>query len=236
MQLINSIISSAEDLDFRMHLRNEIMRVGLADILESLEAEDSEGLSTHLKIFNDDKDEDYEEFMQRFENIRLELDDVNDCFVVIKNMVLDTQAEPYFLSILQHLLFIRDDAFVRSAYYKLIEECVSQIVLHRSGCDPDFSATKRFQIDVQPLIDNLIEKSKSEDDNKIVEISHKLEEAIAHKQEAEAKLQHAEKRIKELENGGPISSPLVCSKFMCYFNRIIYVTFKFKAVVSIVYK
>lgn len=113
LQLINSIISSAEDLDFRLHLRNEVMRVGLADILEMLEKDESEDLATHLKIFNDHKEEDYEEFVQRFDNVRLELDDVNDCFEVVKNMVMDTTAEPYFLSILQHLLFIRDDALVR---------------------------------------------------------------------------------------------------------------------------
>ncbi|KAK0082986.1 hypothetical protein PV325_009545 [Microctonus aethiopoides] len=202
LQLINSIISSAEELDFRLHLRNDVMRVGLADILETLEHDESEDLVTHLKIFNDYKEEDYEEFVQRFDNARLELDDVNDCFEVIKNMVMDTVAEPYFLSILQHLLFIRDDVLVRPAYYKLIEECVSQIVLHRSGCDPDFSATKRFQIDVQPLIDTLVEKSRAEEEQKLVEMTQKLEEAIASKQEAEAKLQHAEKKIKELETSG----------------------------------
>lgn len=49
----------------------------------------------------------------------------------------------------------------RPAYYKLIEECVSQIVLHRGGCDPDFRATRRFQIDVQPLIDTLVGKIKT---------------------------------------------------------------------------
>ncbi|XP_036140076.1 protein diaphanous isoform X2 [Monomorium pharaonis] len=201
LQLINSIISSADDLDFRLHLRNEVMRVGLADILEMLEKDESEDLATHLKIFNDHKEEDYEEFVQRFDNVRLELDDVNDCFEVVKNMVMDTSAEPYFLSILQHLLFIRDDALVRPAYYKLIEECISQIVLHRSGCDPDFSATKRFQIDVQPLIDTLVEKSRAEEERRLVEVSQKLEEAIASRQEAEAKLQHAENKIKELEQG-----------------------------------
>lgn len=202
LQLINSIISSAEELDFRLHLRNEIMRVGLADILETLEKNESEDLARHLKIFNDHKEEDYEEFVQRFDHVRLELDDVNDCFEVIKNMVMETSAEPYFLSILQHLLFVRDDALVRPAYYKLIEECVSQIVLHRSGCDPDFSATKRFQIDVQPLIDTLVEKSRVEEERRLVEVLQKLEEAIASKQEAEAKLQHAENKIRELEQGG----------------------------------
>lgn len=94
----------------------------------------------------------------------------------------------------------------RPAYYKLIEECVSQIVLHRSGCDPDFSATKRFQIDVQPLIDTLVEKSRAEEERRLVEVSQKLEEAIASKQEAEAKLQHAENKIRELEQGGARST------------------------------
>ncbi|XP_046422330.1 protein diaphanous isoform X3 [Neodiprion fabricii] len=204
LQLINSIISSAEDLDFRLHLRNEIMRVGLADLLIPLEKDTSEDLANHLKILKEHKEEDYEEFVQRFDNVRLELDDVNDCFEVAKNMVMDTPAEPYFLSILQHLLFIRDDALVRPAYYKLIEECVSQIVLHRSGCDPDFSATKRFQIDVQPLIDTLVEKSRAEEEHRLLEMGQKLEEAIASKQEAEAKLQHAETKIKELEQGGAV--------------------------------
>ena len=43
----------------------------------------------------------------RFDNIRLELDDVNECFELVKNLVMDTPAEPYFLSVLQHLVCIR---------------------------------------------------------------------------------------------------------------------------------
>ncbi|GLG93013.1 Uncharacterized protein GBIM_00523 [Gryllus bimaculatus] len=199
LQLINAIVQSPEDLDFRLHLRNEVMRAGLIDILETLENDCSEDLSVQVKIFNDHKEDDYNEFIQRFDNVRLELDDVNDCFEVIKNMVMDTMAEPFLLSILQHLLFIRDDSLIRTQYYKLIEECVSQIVLHRGGCDPDFRATRRFHIDVQPLIDTLVEKSQMEDSQKVADLSGKLEEAIAIRQEAEAKLAHAEKKISELE-------------------------------------
>lgn len=44
----------------------------------------------------------------------------------------------------------------RPQYYKLIEECVTQIVLHRSGVDPDFQHTKRFSIDVEPLLGKLV--------------------------------------------------------------------------------
>lgn len=51
--------------------------------------------------------------------------------------------------------FCCDAAFgCRPAYYKIIEECVSQIVLHKSGLDPDFSK-KHFNVDLQSLIDEL---------------------------------------------------------------------------------
>lgn len=33
MQLINAIINTADDLDFRLHLRNEIMRMGFYDTI-----------------------------------------------------------------------------------------------------------------------------------------------------------------------------------------------------------
>lgn len=80
---------------------------------QALENDASGDLTVQVKIFNDHKEEDYYEFVQRFDNVRLELDDINDCFEVIKNLVMDTSAEPYLLSILQHLLFIRDDALIR---------------------------------------------------------------------------------------------------------------------------
>lgn len=61
--------------------------------------------------------------------------------------------------------------YYRPAFYKLIEECVSQIVLHRNGYDPDFRATKRFQLDVQPLINTVIGKQIYEL-NIIVKVIH----------------------------------------------------------------
>ncbi len=150
-------------------------------------------------MFYDHRDEDFDEFAGRFDSVRLELDDINECFELVKNMVMDTPAEPYFLSIFQHLLCIRDDVAIRPAYYKLIEECVSQIVLHKSGCDPDFRATRRFQIDVEPLIEHLVEKSKEEEERQNKGIKGDLEEALTMKQETEAKLSHALAQVAQLE-------------------------------------
>ena len=66
--------------------------------------------------------------------------------VLVSHRYYTTQLDHYHLP--QHLLCIRDDVAIRPAYYKLIEECISQIVLHKSGCDPDFRATKRFQVGI----------------------------------------------------------------------------------------
>lgn len=39
----------------------------------------------------------------------------------------------------------------RPQYYKLIDECIAQIVLHRNGADPDFKC-RNLQIEVETLI------------------------------------------------------------------------------------
>lgn len=44
--------------------------------------------------------------------------------------------------------------FFRPAYFKIIEECVSQIVLHKSGLDPDFKKN-HVDLDLGPLMEEL---------------------------------------------------------------------------------
>lgn len=66
-----------------------------------------------LKILLNHKDDDWDDFTQRYENIRMELDFVDDCYQLLNSSLSNTSSEPYFLSILQHLLFIREDPFVR---------------------------------------------------------------------------------------------------------------------------
>ena len=65
-----------------------------------------------------------------------------------------------FLSILQHLLCLRQDQNVRPAYYELIESSVSQIVLNESGEDPDFRSKQRFELNVESIVKDLTELRK----------------------------------------------------------------------------
>uniref|UniRef100_A0A8C6Z3C1 Diaphanous related formin 3 n=1 Tax=Nothoprocta perdicaria TaxID=30464 RepID=A0A8C6Z3C1_NOTPE len=177
MQLINALVTSPDDLDFRLHIRNEFMRSGLKEILPQLKCIKNEALDIQLKVFNEHKEEDMIEFSHRLEDIRSELEYpfLNDVYNMVWNTVKDTSAEGYFLSILQHLLLIRNDYFVRPQYFKLIEECVSQIVLHRSGTDPDFTYRKRLDINFSHLIDICVDKARLEEcEEKASELSKKV--------------------------------------------------------------
>jgi diaphanous 2 len=207
-QFINALLSQTDDFEFRMHLRNEIVRNGLYDTLVELKNETNPVIKNQFEIFENHKDIDLDELHDRFDKVRLDMDDIQDCFEVLKNMTLETGAEPYFLSILQHLLFIRDDINIRPAYFKLIEECVSQIVLQKSGIDPDFNK-KRFDLDLQPLLDELKEKPVEIENSKIEELKKQLEEALGAKAEAEAKLELLARQPKE--SGGGKLDPSVVS-------------------------
>ncbi|XP_051505681.1 protein diaphanous homolog 2-like isoform X4 [Myxocyprinus asiaticus] len=198
MQLINALVTSPDDLDFRIHLRNEFLRCGLKKILPELK--ETEELDIQLKVFNENKEEDSIELSHRLDDIRAEMDDMGEVYHLLSNMVKDTGSEPYFLSILQHLLLIRNDYYIRPQYYKVIEECVSQIVLHRSGMDPDFGYRERLDVDFSHLIDQCVDKAKVEEsEQRADEFSKKFDEEFSARQEAQAELQKQEEKIKGLE-------------------------------------
>ncbi|XP_018568924.1 protein diaphanous isoform X2 [Anoplophora glabripennis] len=208
-QFINALLSETEDFEFRMHLRNEIVRNGLYEKLQELKNETNPVIKRQFDIFENRREDDADELHERFDKVRLDMDDIHDCFEVLKNVTLETPSEPYFLSILQHLLFIRDDINIRPAYFKLIEEVVSQIVLHKSGLDPDFKKN-HVDIDLQPLLDELKDKPVSVVDSAEVEgLRKQLEEALAAKTEAEAKLELVQGRAGATENTGKLDPALI---------------------------
>ncbi|XP_072321753.1 protein diaphanous homolog 3-like [Eucyclogobius newberryi] len=200
MQFINALVTSPEELDFRLHLRNEFMRCGLRKILPHLATIRNEALDIQLKVFEENKEEDMIEFSHRLEDIRGELDDPGDVFSIVHSMVKDCNAEPYFLSILQHLMLIRNDYLVRPQYFKIIDECVSQIVLHRSGTDPDFEYRKRLDVDFNHLLEVCVDKARTEEyEQRASEWAQKFDEEFLSRQEAQAQVTKCEEKISELQ-------------------------------------
>ncbi|MED6276173.1 Diaphanous, partial [Characodon lateralis] len=224
MQLINALVTSPDELDFRLHIRNEFMRCGLKEILPQLMTIRNEALDIQLKVFEEHKEEDMMEFSHRLEDIRSEIEypcvscenavfpfpflyksltlctDAGDVFSIVFSMVKDSSAEPYFLSILQHLMLIRNDHLVRPQYFKIIDECISQIVLHRSGTDPDFSYRKRLDVDFSHLLEVCVDKARVDEyEQRALELAQKFDEEFLSRQEAQSQLAKSEEQIAGLQ-------------------------------------
>ncbi|XP_072446342.1 protein diaphanous homolog 1-like [Chiloscyllium punctatum] len=192
MQFVNALIIPADELDFRIHLRSEFMRLGLSRILPELRKIGTEELNVQLSVFDEHAEEDSEDLKGRLEDIRIEMEDVNEVFQMLLNTVKDSKAEQYFLSILQHLLLIRNDYQARPQYYKLLDECVSQVVLQKNGADPDFKCRK-VSVDVEHLIDNMIDKTKVQiSETKAAELEKKLDSELTTRHELQVEIRKKE--------------------------------------------
>uniref|UniRef100_A0A8C6Y3Y0 Diaphanous related formin 2 n=1 Tax=Naja naja TaxID=35670 RepID=A0A8C6Y3Y0_NAJNA len=205
MQFINALVTSPEELDFRVHLRNEFLRCGLKKILPDLKEKENEELDIQLKVFDENKEEDLIEMAHRLNDIKVEMEYPLKIIIIyiyfyhlLYNMLKETTSENYFLSILQHFLLIRNDYYPQ--YYKIIEECISQIVLHCSGMDPDFKCRGRLDVDFTHLVDSCVNKAKVEEsEQKAADFSKKFDEEFTARQEAQAELQMREEKIRQLE-------------------------------------
>ncbi|XP_006891194.1 PREDICTED: protein diaphanous homolog 1 isoform X1 [Elephantulus edwardii] len=192
LQLINALITPAEELDFRVHIRSELMRLGLHQALQDLREIENDDMRVQLTVFDEQGEEDSYDLKGRLDDIRMEMDDFSDVFQILLNTVKDSKAEPLFLSILQHLLLVRNDYEARPQYYKLIEECISQIVLHKNGADPDFKC-RHLQIDIEGLIDQMIDKTKVEkSEAKATELEKKLDSELTARHELQVEMKKME--------------------------------------------
>ncbi|XP_021520638.2 protein diaphanous homolog 1 isoform X2 [Aotus nancymaae] len=192
LQLINALITPAEELDFRVHIRSELMRLGLHQVLQDLREIENDDMRVQLNVFDEQGEEDSYDLKGRLDDIRMEMDDFSEVFQILLNTVKDSKAEPHFLSILQHLLLVRNDYEARPQYYKLIEECISQIVLHKNGADPDFKC-RHLQIEIEGLIDQMIDKTKVEkSEAKAAELEKKLDSELTARHELQVEMKKME--------------------------------------------
>uniref|UniRef100_A0A2K5ZGM5 Diaphanous related formin 1 n=1 Tax=Mandrillus leucophaeus TaxID=9568 RepID=A0A2K5ZGM5_MANLE len=189
LQLINALITPAEELDFRVHIRSELMRLGLHQVLQDLREIENEDMRVQLNVFDEQGEEDSYDLKGRLFPFST---DFNEVFQILLNTVKDSKAEPHFLSILQHLLLVRNDYEARPQYYKLIEECISQIVLHKNGADPDFKC-RHLQIEIEGLIDQMIDKTKVEkSEAKAAELEKQLDSELTARHELQVEMKKLE--------------------------------------------
>ncbi|XP_041430615.1 protein diaphanous homolog 2-like [Xenopus laevis] len=142
---------------------------------KELKEKENEELDIQLKVFEENKEEDLLELSHR---------------------LCDFQAEMEYPFYTVHSANTTD----LPQYYKVIDECVGQVVLQCSGMDPDSRYRGRLDVDFNHLIDSCVDKAKVEEsEQKASEFSKKFDEEFTARQEAQAELQKREEKIKELE-------------------------------------
>jgi uncharacterized protein (UPF0305 family) len=113
MQFMNAIITTPEEIDVRVHLRNEFVIAGFNVVLPRLRDIRSDEMTFQLNVYEEEASDDWQELLQRFHGIQMDMHDEQEVFAFLLAITQDTPAAPYFKSILQHLLLIRDDEVVR---------------------------------------------------------------------------------------------------------------------------
>ncbi|KAI9259027.1 hypothetical protein BDA99DRAFT_484089 [Phascolomyces articulosus] len=186
MMLVNSLISVVEDVEVRVHLRNQMNACGLQAITDKMLEFNSEHLRRHISIYRQMSDNDYEVVIEiQNDNILSDMNDPRDVFESLLSRVEGTRGYDFLLSALQHLLLINDQSDIQVRYYQLLDNLITQIVLDRKGLTADdFSGG--FGWSVASLIDKFAEQDQ-------------LAVAIAEAQEAKEKYEKAIKEKQELE-------------------------------------
>ncbi|CAG8759115.1 6976_t:CDS:10, partial [Dentiscutata erythropus] len=137
MILVNSIIGVCDDVEIRVHLRNQLHACGLTRIIEKMKAFNHELINRQINKFERESELDYEEVLDYY-NHRI-LQDMTYPLLSIILVVQGTRAYDFFLSAMQHLLLIRDVGEARTKYFQLIDSLITQVVLDRHGLDQDWS-------------------------------------------------------------------------------------------------
>ncbi|CAG9539262.1 unnamed protein product [Cercopithifilaria johnstoni] len=133
MSLVNALLStgSAENsLEFRMHLRFELLMLGLHNILEQLRTTSSAVLDDHFDLFEMSQQEDELHFARSDSGTSTPIDAENptDIVDILMERLNNTIAMPHFISILQHLVLVpTDNKHVH--IWRLLDIVLQQLVL-----------------------------------------------------------------------------------------------------------
>ncbi|KAF0042952.1 hypothetical protein F2P81_004289 [Scophthalmus maximus] len=118
--------------------------------------------------------------------------DAGDVFSIVQSTVKDSSAEPYFLSILQHLMLIRNDYLVRQSDTLGIHFHHWQGIKYEG--DP-FNIRQRRQ-----MTEVCVDKARSDEyEQRASELAQKFEEEFVSSQETQAQLVKCEERAAELQ-------------------------------------
>lgn len=155
MFLINILIQGVQDIRVRVHLRSQMKACGLPRIASRMQALNYDLLTEQLQKYDEQAALDFEDLvaLDRQANVG----DMTDPVAIAREIwsrVEHTQGEGHFVSIMQHLLLIREDPREDGArMLQLVDAVVTHLVMDRIMPDVDFRSVVNFS--VQSLLGKL---------------------------------------------------------------------------------
>lgn len=126
------MIGGVDDLDLRLHHRTQMESAGLQRIVELCRGFGVSNIDKQLKDLQDLLDEDERRLRERIDQeILRDFNDPQDVYNAIYAKTRDTKARDHFLSMMRHLLLIREEGQPMVHYYQLIDSLVTDIVLDK---------------------------------------------------------------------------------------------------------
>ncbi|XP_066602802.1 disheveled-associated activator of morphogenesis 1 isoform X2 [Prorops nasuta] len=175
MSFINAVLNYGPGqvtLEFRLHLRYELLMLGIQPIIEKLRKYENETLDRHLDFFEMVRNEDEKELARKFEKDHVDTKSATAMFDLLRRKLSHTAAYPHLLSLLEHCLLLPLDYGSYPQHWLLFDRIVQQIVLQSEGNE---NGTTRNP-DVAPIEINVKE---------IVHLLAKEEELVAARKKAE---------------------------------------------------
>ncbi|KAJ2221277.1 hypothetical protein IWW45_008914, partial [Coemansia sp. RSA 485] len=145
MIFVNAVVGVSDDVEMRIHYRNQLNAAGLSRIIKKLRSGfDSPLISLQINKFDKDAEQDHADVLELYnQQIMQDMTDPEEVFqAILAQIDDDDRAREHFLSILQRLLLLRDDFVAepsgagngagnnnKARYYQLLDEITTQVVM-----------------------------------------------------------------------------------------------------------
>ncbi|KAG0317729.1 hypothetical protein BG000_004435, partial [Podila horticola] len=156
---INALLQVVDDIELRIHLRSQLTTSGLTRIISKMRSLNHDLIDRQLNIYEDEAENDYEDMVEFYNHqILHDMSDPYDVFQALLRSVEDSRAYDFFLSLLQHMLLIREEGDLRIRYFQLMDAIVTQVVLDRRGVTETFD--QKIGISVNQLVSKLVDQDR----------------------------------------------------------------------------
>jgi len=141
-----------DDLDIRLYHRSLMESAGLQRIIAICHEIGTEPMEAQLEHLQSMLEHDESQLRERYDQeVLRDLRSAEDIWNTIRRITENTDAKEYFLSMMRHLLLIREENPDLVGYYRLLDSLVRDVVMDRKLG----TAEKRIGHSVQRLIGQL---------------------------------------------------------------------------------